>query len=229
MSAACCSSRSSFRPSSRHSPRPVCLPHMSHGSHHLIRSPRLVSSAPYGVRCLPHPLASSHRLIGSSLPRIARLPVSSTSRTGRHNRRAITGWRADGGGRRTDGGGCLLVSDGGGTGACLLAFSCPCRSLVAARSLVAIRSVSIVPLVPAWGVVGRFMGYSARYLVGVGVSQNMPLNGILWLLTGIFGDVVRCLFSALFVVSSSPLCPCFPPSPGGCVMAWGGRVSAGSS
>ena len=73
------------------------------------------------------------------------------------------------------------------------------------------------------------MGYSTRYLVGVGVFQNMPLNGILWLFTGIFGDVVRCLFSALLVVSFSLLGPCFPPSPGGGVMAWGGRVSAGSS
>ena len=73
------------------------------------------------------------------------------------------------------------------------------------------------------------MGYFVRLLVGVGVFQYMPLNDILWLLMGIFGDVVRCLFSALLVVSSSPLCPCFPPSPGGCVMAWGGRVSAGSS
>ena len=105
----------------------------------------------------------------------------------------------------------------------------PFRSLAAARSLVAICPVSLVPFVPARGVVGRFMGYSARYLVGVGVSQNMPLNGILWLLTGIFGDVVRCLFSALLVVSSSPLCPCFPPSPGGGVMTCGGRVFAGSS
>ena len=74
----------------------------------------------------------------------------------------------------------------------------PFRSLAAARSLVAIRSVSLVPFVPARGVVGRFMGYSARYLVGVGVSQNMPLNGILWLLMGIFDDGVRCPFSALF-------------------------------
>ena len=69
--------------------------------------------------------------------------------------------------------------------------------------------VSLVPFVPARGVVGRFMGYSARYLVGVGVSQNMPLNGILWLLTGIFGDGVCCLFSALPVASFSPVCPAF--------------------
>ena len=85
------------------------------------------------------------------------------------------------------------------------------RSLAVARSLVAIRSVSIVPLVPDWGVVGRFMGYSARYLVGVGVPQNMPLNGILWLLTGIFGDGVRSYFSALPVASFSPICHALRP------------------
>ena len=56
------------------------------------------------------------------------------------------------------------------------------------------------------GVVWRFTGYSCRYPVGVGVFQYMPLNGILWLLTGIFGDVVRCSFSSLPVASSSPLC-----------------------
>ena len=100
---------------------------------------------------------------------------------------------------------------GGGREICLLAFSSPCRSLADARSLVAIRSVSIVPLVHTWGVVGRFIGYSGRYLVGVGVSQNMPLNGILWLLTGIFGDGVCCPFSALPVSSFSPVCPAFRP------------------
>lgn len=87
----------------------------------------------------------------------------------------------------------------------------PCRSLAAARSLVAICLVSLVPLVPSWGVVGRFMGFSDRYLVGVGVSQNMPLNRILWLLVGIFGDVVRCHFSALPVASFSLVCPALRP------------------
>lgn len=86
--------------------------------------------------------------------------------------------------------------------ACLRSSSPVPLSRLAARSLVAICPVPLVPFVPAWGVVGRFMGYSARYLVGVGVSQNMPLNGILWLLTGIFGDVVRCFFSSPLVASS---------------------------
>lgn len=53
---------------------------------------------------------------------------------------------------------------------------------------------------------GVFMGYSANYLVGVGVSQNMPLNGILWLLTGIFGDGVRCSFSSLPACFAVSLC-----------------------
>lgn len=56
------------------------------GPHRLIR--------PHGFRCLSHPLASSRRLIGSPLPRIARLPVSSTSGTGRSDRRAAFHRRA---------------------------------------------------------------------------------------------------------------------------------------
>lgn len=101
-----------------------------------------------------------------------------------------------------------------------------CRSLAAARSLVAIQSVSIVPLVPAWGVVGRFMGYSTRYLVGVGVFKYMPLNRILWLLVGIFCDVVRCHFSALPVASFSLVCPVLRPL--SAVASWcrGGHVCA---
>lgn len=71
--------------------------------------------------------------------------------------------------------------------------------------------VSLVPLVPTWGVVRRFSGYSDRLPVGVGVFQYMPLNRILWLLAGIFGYVVRCPFSALPVASFSPLCPAARP------------------
>lgn len=59
-----------------------------------------VSSAPHGVRCLPPPFASPHRLIVSSLPRIARLPVPSTSGAGRgRDRRRESRRAADGGGR----------------------------------------------------------------------------------------------------------------------------------
>lgn len=66
---------------------------------------------------------------------------------------------------------------------------------------------------------GRFTTYFGCLLVGVGVFKYMPLNGILWLLTGIFGDVVRCPFSALPVASSSPIRPAFRPLPGCGVMA----------
>ena len=62
------------------------------GSHRLIRH--------HGFRCLPHPLASPHRLIDSPMPRIAWLPVSSTSRAGRgRDRRRESRRAADGGGR----------------------------------------------------------------------------------------------------------------------------------
>lgn len=103
-----------------------------------------------------------------------------------------------------------------------------CRSLAVARSLVAIRSVSIVPLVPALGAVGRFMGYSTRYLVGVGVFKYMPLNRILWILMGIFGDGVRCLFSALPVASFSPICPALRPLSAAVSWRWCGHVYAAS-
>lgn len=66
---------------------------------------------------------------------------------------------------------------------------------------------------PIWGIAGRFTGYSARLPVGVGVFQYMPLNRILWLLTGIFGDGVRCPFSALPVAPSSSLRPASCPLP----------------
>lgn len=102
----------------------------------------------------------------------------------------------------------------------------PCRSLAAARSLVAICPASLVPLVPSWGVVGRFMGFSDRYLAGVGVSQNMPLNRILWLLVGIFGDVVRCHFSALPVASFSLVCPALRPLSAAASWCRGGHVCA---
>lgn len=60
----------------------------------------IISSAPHGSRCLPPPLASPHRLIGSPLSRIARLPVSSTSGAGRgRNRMAAYRYAADGGRR----------------------------------------------------------------------------------------------------------------------------------
>lgn len=95
---------------------------------------------------------------------------------------------------------------------CLLAFLVPRSALsLPLVRLLLYAPVSLVPFVPARGVVGRFMGYSARYLVGVGVSQNMPLNGILWLLTGIFGDGVRYPFSALPVASFSPICHALRP------------------
>lgn len=103
-----------------------------------------------------------------------------------------------------------------------------CRSLAAARSLVAICPASLVPLVPSWGVVGCFMGFSDCYLVGVGVSQNMPVNRILWLLTGIFGDVVSCPFSALPVASFLPICPALRSLSAAASWRLGGRVSAAS-
>ena len=82
----------------------------------------------------------------------------------------------------------------GGLLACVL-VSCSAHS-AAARSLVAICPASLVSLLLSRGVVGHFAGYSDRFLVGVGVFKYMPLNRILWLLMGIFCDVVRCPFSA---------------------------------
>ena len=64
------------------------------------------------------------------------------------------------------------------------------------------------------------MGYSNRYLVGVSVYQNMPVNRILWLLADIFGDVVRCPFSALPVASFSPICPVRHPLPAAVSRRW---------
>ena len=125
-------------------------------------------------------------------------------------------------------GGCVGcgMACGGGRADCLLAFSCPvplfrCRSF--ARCIC---PTSLVPFVPSWGVVGRFMGFSDRYLVGVGVSQNMPLNRILWLLVGIFGDVVRCHFSALLVASFSLVCPALRPLSAAASWCRGGHVCA---
>ena len=72
-------------------------------AHHLIRSPfprRLASSS------------SAHRLAPCLVSPGS--PPHSTRRAGRNNRRAIIDWRADGGERRTDGGVCLLASDGDG-------------------------------------------------------------------------------------------------------------------
>lgn len=100
---------------------------------------------------------------------------------------------------------------GGGRACCLLAFSSPVplsRSRSFARCYMPRVACAVVPI---RGVVGRFTGYSNRLPVGVGVFQYMPLNGILWLLMGIFGDVVRCPFSALPVASFSPLCPAARP------------------
>ena len=59
-----------------------------------------------------------------------------------------------------------------------------------------------------WGVLWVIL---PAILSGVGVPQNMPLNGILWLLTGIFGDGVRSYFSALPVASFSPICHALRP------------------
>lgn len=101
--------------------------------------------------------------------------------------------------------GCGMAC-GGGRAGCLRAFSSPvplsrCRSFAHCYTPRVARAV-----VPARGVVGHFMGYFCRLLVGVGVFKYMPLNRILWLLTGIFGDSVRCHFSALPVASSSLIC-----------------------
>ena len=87
---------------------------------------------------------------------------------------------------------------------CLLAIVSV--SLTRSRSFARCYMPRLVALrCPIWGVVGRFAGYSARLPVGVGVFQYMPLNRILWLLTGIFGDGVRCPFSALPAGPSSSL------------------------
>lgn len=107
-----------------------------------------------------------------------------------------------------------------GSGAACLCSRVPCRSLAAARSLVAICPASLVSLLLSRGVVGHFAGYSARFLVGVGIFKYMPLNGILWLLMGIFGDGVRYPFSALPVASFSPICPASCPLPAAVSWRW---------
>ena len=81
-------------------------------------------------------------------------------------------------------------------------------------------------VVSTCGVVGRFTGYFVRLLVGVSVFKYMPLNRILWLLTGIFGDVVCCPFSALSAASFPPLCPAFRPFPVAVSWRWRGRFPA---
>ena len=81
-------------------------------------------------------------------------------------------------------------------------------------------------VVSTCGVVGRFTGYFVRLLVGVSVFKYMPLNRILWLLTGIFGDVVCCPFSALSAASFPPLCPAFRPFPVAVSWRWRWRFPA---
>lgn len=54
----------------------------------------------------------------------------------------------------------------------------------------------------------------------------MPLNRILWLLTGISGDGVRRPFLALPVAPFSPLCPAFGPLPAAASWRWCGRFPA---
>lgn len=81
-------------------------------------------------------------------------------------------------------------------------------------------------VVPTLGVVGHFTEYSDRLPVGVGVFKYMPLNRILWLLIGIFGDGVRRPFSALPAASLSPLCPAFRPFPVAVSWRWRGRFPA---
>lgn len=94
------------------------------------------------------------------------------------------------------------------------------------RSLVAICSVSLASLcllVALWGVLRAI---SSAYFLGVSVFKYMPLNRILWLLTGIFGDVVCCPFSALSAASFPPLCPAFRPFPVAVSWRWRGRFPA---
>ena len=101
------------------------------------------------------------------------------------------------------------------------------RSLAVARSLVAIRSVSIVPLVPDWGVVGRFMGYSARYLVRRWCSSKHALK---WHPVASDGHFRRWC-PLLFLGSPRRLVlahlPCSPPSFGCGVMAFVRAFSCG--
>lgn len=107
-------------------------------------------------------------------------------------------------------GGCGMAC-GGGRAGCLLAFSSPVP-LSRSRSFACCYTPRVACVaVPIRGVVGRFTVYFGCLLVGVGVFKYMPLNGIMWLLTGIFGDGVCCSFSALPVASSSSLCPVFRP------------------
>lgn len=111
----------------------------------------------------------------------------------------------------------------------LLAFSCPvplsrCRSFARCYTICVNRAArSCLGCCVAF--YGLFYPLSCR---GVGVFKYMPLNRILWLLTGIFGDGVRCLFSALPVASFSPICPALRPLSAAVSWRWCGHVYAAS-
>lgn len=109
--------RRSSRSSSHPSVRPACLPRMPHGSHHLIRSPLPVSSAPPRVSLLASFPRLSHRLIGSPLVSYRLAPRCIDKRGGERTQSAGGHRQAVGGrlgGSSLRGCGCLLASDGGG-------------------------------------------------------------------------------------------------------------------
>ena len=73
---------------------------------------------------------------------------------------------------------------------------------------------------------GDLRAILAAILCRLGVFQYMPLNGIVWLLMGIFGDVVRRPFSALPAASSSSLCSAFRPLSAAVSWRWRRRFPA---
>lgn len=205
------SARSSFRPSARLSVRLACLPHMPplrfSSAHHLIRSPfprRLASSS------------SAHRLAPCLVSPGS--PPHSTSGTGRHERRAIIYWRADGGEHRTDGGVCLLTSDGDGLRAVIDGGWLRAAGVAVCLPLGDGRSGSIVPQ--------SFLNRSSFPLIGS--SNRLGPGSSHHLIISSTGD--ESSFPFRLTPSRLPFSVCLlwlvPPSPaGGCVgcgMACGG-------
>lgn len=211
--------RRSSRSSSRSSVRPACLPRMPHGSHHLIRSPRvslLASSArlsssahrlaPVSYRPAPRPIRQAGRgettidggRLGHLFSPSHRLIKSATAPPGRPIGLAPGSSHRRGGGflflfarpppacssrsaclglfprpRPGDVLAAVWLAAAGVRAACVRSHL-PFRSLAAARSLVAIRLVSLVPLCLPGALWGILWVISAAYLSALAFLNICP-------------------------------------------------------